>query len=219
MPIRPVVNVRLKNALDIGQIRARCRENDANAEYDRTEDTVGPLTASGIAVTAGNTTKVATWHSFYLERSQGYMSRFWTHASRKAGNGNACLFLATNSRTSAETSTISQMPNSPSIRTNMWREWSAKEQTNSLAAPNTLSLPMIYAGYTALIVGPTQSVYEAPEYRELYEHGKTTDTFTRRMIKATEVPGNFNPSNGHICQALHRRHIRRHHAPLRTHKG
>ena len=85
---KPVVNVRLKNALDIGQIRARCRENDANAEYDRTEDTVGPLAASKIAVKAGETTKVPTWHSFYLERSQGYMSRFWTHASSKAGNGN-----------------------------------------------------------------------------------------------------------------------------------
>ena len=73
---KPVVNVRLKNPLDIGQIRARCRENDANAEYDRTEDTVGPLTASKIAVKAGATAKVPTWNSFYLEKSQNYMSRF-----------------------------------------------------------------------------------------------------------------------------------------------
>jgi hypothetical protein len=71
------------------------------------------------------------------------------------------------------------------------------EGTNKfLGRAEYLSLPMIYAGYTALIVGPTQSVYEAPEYRELYEHGKTTDTFTRRTIKATEVPGNFTPETG-----------------------
>jgi hypothetical protein len=55
-----------------------------------------------------------------------------------------------------------------------------------------LNLPVVDAGFKALIVGPEQSVYEAPQYRELYQCGVTTDTFTRTAIKATEVPGNFD---------------------------
>jgi hypothetical protein len=82
-----------------------------------------------------------------------------------------------------------------------------------------MSLPMIYAGYTALIVGPTQSVYEAPQYRELYKHGKTTDTFTRKMIKATEVPGNFNPKTGKYVKPYivgTSDDIMRHYAPIKA---
>ena len=94
------------------------------------------------------------------------------------------------------------------------------EGTNKLLGrAEYLSLPMIYAGYTALIVGPTQSVYEAPEYRELYKHGETTDTFTRRMIKATEVPGNFNPKTGKYVKPYivgTSDDIMRHYAPIKA---
>ncbi|NJD09447.1 MAG: hypothetical protein FIB01_03030, partial [Gemmatimonadetes bacterium] len=193
---RPVVNVRLKHALDIGQIRARCRENDANAEYDRTENTVGPRTASGIAVKAGNITRVPTWHSFYLERSQGYMSRFWTYASRKAGNGAAMSVLGDGLQDFGSDKYDFTDARQPKY-TDEYVARMVGEGTNKLLGrAEYLSLPMIYAGYRALVVGPTQSVYEAPEYRELYKHGQTRDVFTRRMIKATEVPGNFNPATG-----------------------
>ena len=216
---QPVVNVRLKNALDIGQIRARCRENDANAEYDRTENTVGPKTASRIAVKAGATTKVPTWHSFYLERSQGYMSRFWTHASRKAGNGNEMSVLGD----ALEKFGRAKYDFTDAKQPKYTDEYVARmvgEGTNRLLGrAEYLSLPMIYAGYTALIVGPTQSVYEAPEYRELYQHGETADTFTRRMIKATEVPGNFNLKTGKYVKPYivgTSDDIMRHYAPIKA---
>ena len=216
---KPVVNVRLKNALDIGQIRARCRENDANAEYDRTEDTVGPLTASKIAVKAGETTKVPTWHSFYLERSQGYMSRFWTHASRKAGNGNEMSVLGDKLKNFGRDKYDFTDAEQPKY-TDEYVARMVGEGTNKLLGrAEYMSLPMIYAGYTALIVGPTQSVYEAPQYRELYKHGKTTDTFTRKMIKATEVPGNFNPKTGKYVKPYivgTSDDIMRHYAPIKA---
>jgi len=216
---KPVVNVRLKNPLDIGQIRARCRENDANAEYDRTEDNVGPLTALTIAVKAGQTTKVPTWHSFYLERSQGYMSRFWTHASRKAGNGNEMSVLGDKLKNFGRDKYDFTDAKQPKY-TDEYVARMVGEGTNKLLGrAEYMSLPMIYAGYTALIVGPTQSVYEAPQYRELYKHGQTTDTFTRTMIKATEVPGNFNPKTGKYVKPYivgTSDDIMRHYAPIKA---
>ena len=216
---KPVVNVRLTRALDIGQIRARCRENDANAEYNRTEDTVGPLTASRLSVKAAKTTTVATWRSFYLERSQGYMSRFWTHASRRAGNGRAMSVLGDALKNFGR----DEYDFTDAERPRYTDEYVARmvgEGTNKLLGrAEYMSLPMIYAGYTALIVGPTQSVYEAPEYRELYRHGQTTDTFTRRMIKATEVPGNFSPTTGRYLKPYivgTSDDIMRHYAPIKA---
>lgn len=216
---KPVVNVRLKNALDIGQIRARCRENDANAEYDRTEDTIGPLAASKITVKAGGTTKVPTWHSFYLERSQGYMSRFWTYASRKAGNGDDMSVLGDKLENFGRAKYDFTDAEQPKY-TDEYVARMVGEGTNKLLGrAEYLCLPMIYAGYTAFIVGPTQSVYEAPEYRELYQHGETTDTFTRRTIKATEVPGNFNPETGQYVKPYivgTSDDIMRHDAPIKA---
>ncbi len=194
---KPVVNVRLKEALEIGQIRARCRESAANAEYDRTENVVGPAAAAKIKVKAGTVEKVPTWYSFYLERSQGYMSRFWTFASRKAGSNGSVLdrpdASLTNFQLQLNVFTNAEKP----LYTDEYIARMVGEGTNKfLGRAEYLSLPMIYAGFKSLIVGPTQSVYEAPEYRELYKYGETTDTFTRQMIKATEVPGNFNPATG-----------------------
>lgn len=216
---KPVVNVRLKHPLDIGQIRARSREIDANAEYDRTEDTVGPVTASGIAVKAGTITRVATWHSFYLERSQGYMSRFWTYASRRAGNGAAMSVLGDGLENFGSGKYDFTDAGQPKYTDEYVARMVAEGTNKLLGRAEYLSLPMIYAGYTALIVGPTQSVYEAPEYRDLYEHGKTTDVFTRRMIKATEVPGNFDPATGKYAKPYivgTSDDIMRHYAPIKA---
>jgi hypothetical protein len=212
---KPVVNVRLKNALDIGQIRARCRENDANAEYDRTEDTVGPLPL-GIATRPARRQRFR--HGTFSSWRCGYMSRFWTHASRKAGNGNEMSVLGDELENFGRDKYDFTDAEQPKY-TDEYVARMVGEGTNKLLGrAEYLSLPMIYAGYTALIVGPTQSVYEAPEYRELYKHGETTDTFTRKMIKATEFPATLSPKR-QIRQALHRRNIRRHYAPLRAHEG
>lgn len=195
-----VVNVRLDEPLDIGQIRARCRESGVNAEYQRTEDIEGPKAAASIEVdlVGGDSPVTAEWHSFYLERSQGYMSRFWTYASREAGTLESVLGRdggsTTNFRTNEYKLTLADADD-PKY-TDEYIARMVGEGTNKfLGRAEYLSLPMIYTGYTAFIVGPSQSVYEAPEYRELYVYGETDDTYTRRMIKAT-YDGNFDPETG-----------------------
>ena len=189
---KPVVNVRLKNALDAGEPRGRRRTSTAEAYLARTEDVKGPIAAAKVAVVADAVQKTASWVPFYLERSQGNMSRYYTYASQKAGNNGTVLKLSDSLTNFQDARNVFSATTQP-LYTDEFAVRMVAEGMNKLTGRSEyLNLPLIYDGFKALIVGPAQSVYEAPEYRELYQHGITTDTFTRRNIKASEVPGNLN---------------------------
>ncbi|MDR2712975.1 MAG: dockerin type I domain-containing protein [Clostridiales bacterium] len=190
-----VVNVRLAEPLDAGEPRGRRRESAAESYLARTEHILGPIAAASVTVSLSTgAPKTAKWDPFYMERSLGNMSRLWTYASAKAGNNGTQLLLANpNNYTSNNIFSATADP----LYTDEYIVRQVGEGMNRFVGRSEyMNLPMIDSGFKALFVGPSQSVYEAPEYRELYEYGVTTDTFSRPSIKATDVPGNFDPLTG-----------------------
>ena len=192
---KPVVSIRLKNALDVGEPRGRRRTEAGEAHNQRTEHINGPIAAATVKVMDATAEKTASWFPFYMERGQSNMGRSYVYASRKAGTYDEPLLVRnggnlTNWGTNTFTATTQTYSDEYVTR------FIAEGMNKLTGRMEYLNLPVIYAGFTAFMVGPSQSVYEAPQYRELYVHGVTTDTFTRRSIKATEVPGNFDPATG-----------------------
>jgi hypothetical protein len=192
-----VLNVRLKEALDAGEPRGRRRESAAESYLDRTEHIKGPIAAARITVKAGTpgaALKTAAWKPFYMERALGNMSRLWVWGSAEAGNNGTQLLLPNPTN---YTSNNIFAANAEPRYTDEYVVRMVGEGMNRLCGRSEyMNLPMIDSGFKALIVGPAQSVYEVPEYRELYSYGVTADTYTRPSIKATEVPGNFDPATG-----------------------
>jgi len=202
-----VVNVRLLDELYVGVPRGRRRQAQPAHYHHRTEHIHGPAAAADITVTAGIQSEQAVWVPFYMERSEGDMSFNWAYASRYAGTHGQPLieshgpnnFWAAGSSFPSAPGPLGPGPAVvPGARFSYTDEFVARmvgEGLNSFTGYSEyLNLPMVYAGFRAIVVGPRQSVYEAPEFRDLYVHGTTTDTFTRRSIIPSTIPGNLNHS-------------------------
>ena len=182
-----VVNVRLDTALDTGEPRGRRRETAAESYLARTEHILGPVAADRITVGVGTETKKAAWKTFYTERSLGHMSRVYAYASAEAGNnGQRIKDWADSNNGNVFSATTEPLYTDEFIARQV-----AEGMHRFCGRSEFLTLPFVESGFKALLVGASQSVYEAPEFRELYEYGVTTDTYTRTNIKATDVPGNF----------------------------
>jgi hypothetical protein len=204
-----VVNIRLKDALDAGEPRGRKRTGTTQAYLDRTEHIKGPIAASRIRVEQRGlvptpvAARTAVWEPFYLERSQGYMSEYYAYASADAGNNGSVLKLNKADGTSGFYDNRNVFTATSALYTDEYVVRMVGESMNHLTGrAEYLNLPMIYDGFKALIVGPAQSVYEVPEYRELYQQGVTTDTFSRKSIKASDVPGNLDPAANKFKKTL-----------------
>jgi|GEM_PF-899798 len=183
-----VVNLRLKNALDVGEPRGRRRETAAESYLARTEHINGPIAAASLTVgAASSTTKTAVWKAFYTERSLGHMSRVYAYASAEAGNNGQRIRDWADSNNGNVFSATSE----PLYTDEFIARQVAEGMHRFCGRSEFLTLPFVDSGFKALLVGAAQSVYEAPEFRELYTYGETTDTYTRTSIKATDVPGNF----------------------------
>jgi X-Pro dipeptidyl-peptidase len=184
-----IVNVRLAESLDTGEPRGRRRETAAESYLARTDHIMGPAAAERITVAVGTETKKAEWKAFYTERSLGHMSRVYAYASAEAGNnGNQLLLDDPNNYTS---NNIFTDPAKPLYTDEFIARQVAEGMHRFVGRAEFLTLPFVDSGFKALIVGASQSVYEAPEFRELYVHGVTTDQYTRTSINPTDVPGNF----------------------------
>ena|GEM_PF-2504161 len=200
-----VVNVRLEEGLDAGEPRGRRRElATTEAWLAQTDHVRGPIAAARLTVEFDGETTTAQWVPFYTERNLGHMSRVLTYISGEGGN-NGRVGGATGTGTGSIHQTLP--PNThamnifgPDMEPRYNEEFVVRQVGEGLhrffGRGEFLALPMVRSGFRTLIVGPSQSVYEAPQFRDLYVHGVTDDTFTRRNIKATSVPGNFNPTYG-----------------------
>ena len=194
---KPIVNIRLDEALDAGEPRGRRRETQAEAYLARTENVRGPAAAARITVIAAAAERTPIWVPFYTERSYGHMSRVFAYVSSEGG---------TNGQANKTTSGINDRNISASMAEGRYPlysdEFIARQMGEGVhrffGRSEYLALAMVRAGFKSLIVGAEQSVYEAPEFRELYKHGETDDVYTRKSIKATEVPGNFDPVTGYF---------------------
>jgi hypothetical protein len=198
-----VLNLRLPAKLDAGEPRGRKRESAPEAFLARTEHTKGPVAAAKVRVEYRGTpnapvAKTSSWKAFWGERHLGYMSRVFDYVSVEGGSNGS---VAKNT-----TSGINDLNISASMAEGRYPLYSDEFICRQVGEgvhrffgrAEFLALPMCRAKFTSYLVGPSQSVYEAPEFRELYKHGETTDLYTRVSIKATEVPGNFDPVTGYF---------------------
>jgi len=161
-----VVNVRLKEALDAGRPREERRDSQ---RFANTQNTRGPAAAARISVVAGGVTKTASWQAFYEEVNQGHMHMMYSWAAAGAGNATANSFSATNQQ-----------------YTTQYLARQMSEGTNSfIGRSEYLNIPGVRAGLSFYVLGGRQSVYEAPAWRELYVHGVTADTYTRKTLPGT----------------------------------
>ncbi|MCL2367004.1 MAG: hypothetical protein FWC75_08200 [Oscillospiraceae bacterium] len=202
-----VVNIRLDEALDAGEPRGRRREiATSEAWLAQTDHVRGPIAAARLTVAVGDDVATAQWVPFYTERNFGHMSRVLTYISGEGGNnGRVAGAIGTVTGTGSLHQTLP--PNThamnifgPNMEPRYNEEFVVRQVGEGLhrffGRGEFLALPMVRSGFHTLIVGPAQSVYEAPQFRDLYIHGVTDDTFTRRSIKATSVPGNFDSIYG-----------------------
>ena len=182
-----VVNVRLTNSLDTGEPRGRIRESSQNEFLKNTQLTMGPAAAARITVTVDAATRTATWKAFYTERALGYMSRVYAYASAESGNNGQRI----NDWADSNNGNVFSETEQPLYTDEFLARQVAEGMHRFCGRSEFLTLPFVDSGFKALLVGASQSVYETPEFRELYVQGVTTDTYTRTSINPTDVPGNF----------------------------
>jgi hypothetical protein len=116
------------------------------------------------------------------------MSRVYAYAAAEAGNnGQQIRDYGTN----YDTGNVFSATTEPKYTDEFIARQVAEGMHRFCGRSEFLTLPFVDSGFKALLVGASQSVYEAPEFRELYEYGVTTDTYTRTSINPTAVPGNF----------------------------
>lgn len=201
-----VANIRLDDALDAGEPRGRRREiATSEAWLAQTDHIRGPIAAARITVGSGGETRTADWVPFYTERNLGHMSRVLTYISGEGGNNGRVGGMTNQGQGIGNHQTLPANAHAmnifgPDMEPRYNEEFIVRQVGEGLhrffGRGEFLALPMVRSGFHTLIVGPAQSVYEVPQFRDLYVHGETTDTFTRRSIKATDVPGNFDSIYG-----------------------
>lgn len=162
---QPRVNVRLKEPLDVGTLSGRT--GTAVTPLSGTSSTLGPIAADRISVIAtatGQKYADADWVPFYSYRQLGQKSKI--HATGTA----KCNTLAANSLTNT------------AYNAEYVINYCGEGINKMVGRAETLTLNAVEKGLCVRIVGPDQSVYEAPEYRELYN---PADYKTRTHIAGT----------------------------------
>ncbi|ATW26754.1 hypothetical protein [Candidatus Formimonas warabiya] len=164
----PAVNIRLKDPLNVGTLSGRT--GTAVTPNSGTYTTLGPAAAERVKVVliATSAETQAVWKPFYTYRQIGQKSKI--HATGNAANG-----------TLAANDSIKGVAYNGEYVINFCGEGINKMTGRA----ELLTQNAVEAGLCVKIVGTDQSVYQAPEYRELYVSGETTDAFTRTHIAGT----------------------------------
>jgi hypothetical protein len=184
----PLVNIRLKQAL---QIRT--------APY--TQYTLGAQAAASISVVAKGTgqTSGAAWKPFYAYYDALSTSSSTPHAGQWGNRGSRGLMWVwgnSDSRVLASHVNSGAFNYIPATNRTTYTGQSAAGVPNAIAnmtscIDRTVGRSELFVqsaidqGMHVVVVGNGQSIYTVPEFRHLYEHGVTTDTFTRVAIGGT----------------------------------
>ena len=163
-----VVNVRLKEPLDVGKPRIQRR---AVTLFANTQNEMGPAAAERITIEANGLTKTAEFKPFYEEIQLGHMSQIEAWGATGSGNSTSNDFSGDIGK--------------PRYTTDYLTKQLGEGINGMVGRAEYLNIPAIDAGLQAHVVGSDQSVYEIPAYRELYKHGVTDDTYTRSRIEGS----------------------------------
>ncbi len=163
-----VVNVRLKEPLDVGKPRIQRR---AVTTFEETQTEKGEAAAERVSVETNNTTKATSFKPFYEEIQLGHMSQIEAWGATGSGNNASNDFSGEIGK--------------PLYNTDYVTKQLGEGINGMVGRSEYLNIPATEAELQAHVVGSTQSVYEVPTYRELYKHGVTDDTYTRTRIEGS----------------------------------
>ena len=159
----PVINIRLKEPLNTGTLRGKT--GNARTPGENTQEVSGPKAAAAIKVRVGNQTVTAKWVPFYDYMNIGSKSKL------TATGTSLCGTLAENDELRGIAYSNEHVI-----------DYAAGGLHRMAGRAELITQNVVDYGLTVMIVGAGQSVYEAPQWRELFN---PVDYKTRRIIEGT----------------------------------
>lgn len=160
---KPVINIRLAKALNVGTLRGKT--GNARTPGEDTQAVLGPQAAASIKVSAKKQTVTARWVPFYDYMNIGSKSKLTATGTKSCG-------------TAAENDELLGVAydNEHVI------DYAAGGIHRMTGRAELITQNAVDYGVAIMLVGPGQSVYEAPQWRELFD---PSDYKTRRVIEGT----------------------------------
>ena len=159
----PVINIRLAEPLNVGTLRGKT--GIARTPGENTQAVNGPLAAATLQIRSENQVVSAKWKPFYDYMNIGSKSKI-------SATGTAfCGTLAENDVHSGVAYSSEHVI-----------DYAAGGIHRMTGRAEMITQNVVDYGVTIMIVGADQSVYEAPQWRELYN---PADYKTRRIIEGT----------------------------------
>lgn len=159
----PVINIRLAKPLDVGTLKGKT--GNARTPGEDTQQVKGPSAAAGVEVVTNEQTVTARWMPFYNYMNTGSKSKLTVtgtqHCSTQAGNDE---YLGT------------------FYSYEHVIDYAAGGIHRMTGRAELITQNAVDHGVAVMLVGPGQSVYEAPQWRELFN---PDDYQTRRVIEGT----------------------------------
>ncbi|MDR0794876.1 MAG: hypothetical protein LBE79_02300, partial [Tannerella sp.] len=162
----PVINIRLAKPLNTGSLRGKT--GNARTPGENTQAELGPKVAATLKVGTDGTFVTAVWAPFYDYLNIGSKSKLTATGTVSCG-------------TLPENDTHSGV----AYNNEHVIDYAAGGIHRMTGRAELITQNAVDYGVTIMIVGADQSVYEAPQWRELYVPGKTNDWHTRRVIEGT----------------------------------
>lgn len=159
----PVINVRLAKPLDVGTLKGKT--GNARTPGEETHLTKGPAAAAKVKVTTKKQAVTARWTPFYDYKNIGSKSKLAVTGTNKCN-------------TTAENDIYS----GAAYSNEHVIDYAAGGIHRMTGRAELITQNAVDYGVDIMLVGPGQSVYEAPQYRELFD---PQDYQTRRIIEGT----------------------------------
>ena len=159
----PVINIRLKEPLNTGTLRGKT--GNARTPGENTQEVLGPKAAAAIKVRVGNQTVTAKWAPFYDYMNIGSKSKL------TATGTSLCGTLAENDELRGIAYSNEHVI-----------DYAAGGLHRMAGRAELITQNAVDYGLKVMIVGAGQSVYEAPQWRELFN---PADYKTRCIIEGT----------------------------------
>ena len=159
----PVINIRLDEPLNAGTLRGKT--GNARTPGENTQAVIGPAVAATVQVTTGTQVVTAEWVPFYDYMNIGSKSKLSVTGTAACG-------------TSAQNDSHLGVAYSNEHVI----DYAAGGIHRMTGRAELITQNAVDYGVTIMMVGPGQSVYEAPQWRELFD---PSDYKTRRVIEGT----------------------------------
>lgn len=160
---RPVINIRLAEALNVGTLRGRT--GTARTPGEDTQTLRGPQAAATLQVATKRQTVTAQWMPFYDYKNIGSKSKLTVSGTARCGT------------TAATDEHLGVAYTNEHVI-----DYAAGGIHRMTGRAELITQNAVDYGLAIRLVGADESVYEAPEWRELYN---PNDYMTRRVIEGS----------------------------------